>query len=626
MDTQNQQPTSNELQEQLHALTKENLQLRDKHERIFIKVGYLESRLGHLASSNTDLSCRLVQSEEGKLKISKELVEEKLQTNKMRETFEEETFELKNKILNQAGVITELEMERDKLFREIQSAEARLKAGEKSGLDLTEEHAALRKNYLALAEAHDKELAQSGELSAELLALARAQDALHRQLAEQQQSVEATTQGLHGELDRVRALISRMSHNRVKLEDLAALDKEQKTMEKTLLGNQDEIKDMLEKMKNSYEEQQKKLEEKVLAMGKEQQENKRAIRNSQQKLSEQSSALMCSHSQVKEMEDENSKLQLQVKELNEEYRARLVCYLKDLAEYIDGLGEGKSPSEASKMRAFVDSMLQDVCSSHRVREEQLASAARSYKKRLQKMTTAHHALLIAYRVQREQILAKPESGLDPGPPEAHFSPEPTELRDETEKDLQPLRQDKARQEAPLQAAPEQVAQKKKPSKMEEMREESWSDVRKQLKQITDSTLVGLEKERALLITRATAAEAQVSELRDYIDNHLGRYKEEISRLCSTHGKQEAGRSQKCVSRAGGAGGAGGGLDGPAVIGTDKPCVEECTGKGFMGTQGKERESGNEEEKVTMRRRNAEAVGEESGVMVRVVQNDEKQMW
>lgn len=33
----------------------------------------------------------------------------------------------------------------------------------------------------------------------------------------------------------------------------------------------------------------------------------------------------------------------------------------------------------------------------------------------------------------------------------------------------------------------------------------------------------------------------------------------------------------------------GGLDGPVVIGTDKPCVEECTGKGFMGTQGKERE-------------------------------------
>lgn len=108
-------------------------------------------------------------------------------------------------------------MERDKLFRELQSTEARLKVGEKRGQDLTEEYATLKKSYRALAEAHDKELAQSGELSAELLALAQAQDALRRQLEEQQQNVKITTQGLHSELDRVRDLISSMSHNRVKV-------------------------------------------------------------------------------------------------------------------------------------------------------------------------------------------------------------------------------------------------------------------------------------------------------------------------------------------------------------------------------------------------------------------------
>ncbi|KAF3704521.1 Coiled-coil domain-containing protein 78 xCCDC78 [Channa argus] len=511
MNNQEQQPTSNELQEQFQVVTKENLQLRDKNEQLFTKVGYLESRLGHLASSNTDLSYRLVQSEEEKLKISKELVEEKIQSNKMREQFEEEMFELKNKILNQDSVITELEMERDKLFRDLQSAEAHLKVGEKGGHDLTEEYATLKKKHLALAEAHEKEVAQSEELSAELLALAQAQDALRRQLEEQQLSVKTTTQGLHGELHRVRALISRMSHTRVKL-----------------LENQDEIKDKLEKMKNSYEEQQKKLEERVLclvsrvAMGKEHQENKRIIHNNQQKLSEQSA------NQVKEVEAENSKLQLKVKELNEEFRARLVCYLQDLAvssnrhealtEYIDGFGQGKGRSEGTKMRVFVDNMLQDVRSSYRVREEQLASAARSYKKRLQRVTQTHHALLIAYssclnanptadnsfnnqvingavtiyndiRVQREQILAKPESGLDAGTPEAHFNLEPSELRYEAERELQHLRQDKARLEGQLQVTQQQL---------------------------------GLEKERVLLITRVTVAEAQVLELQDYIDNHLGR--------------------------------------------------------------------------------------------------------
>ncbi|KAF3853473.1 hypothetical protein F7725_014161, partial [Dissostichus mawsoni] len=152
MDKQDHQLSSNE---QLQALTEENQQLRE-NERLFTKVGYLECRLGYLASSNTDLSCRLIQSEEDKLKISKELVDEKMQTNKMRE------------------------------------------------------------HYLALADAHDKEQNQGEKLSAELLALAQAQDALRLQLEEQQQSVETSTRGLHCELDRVRALISSMSHNRVK--------------------------------------------------------------------------------------------------------------------------------------------------------------------------------------------------------------------------------------------------------------------------------------------------------------------------------------------------------------------------------------------------------------------------
>ena len=120
-------------------------------------------------------------------------------------------------IVNQDSAIPELEMERDKLSRELQSAEARLKLQEKSVQGLTEENDALKRNYLVLAEARDKEQSRSAELSAELLALAQSQDALRRQLEEQQQSVRTTTQGFHGELDRVRALISRMPCDRVKV-------------------------------------------------------------------------------------------------------------------------------------------------------------------------------------------------------------------------------------------------------------------------------------------------------------------------------------------------------------------------------------------------------------------------
>lgn len=108
-------------------------------------------------------------------------------------------------------------MERGKLFTKLQSAKARLEVGEERSQDLTEGYATMKKNYLTLSEAHSEAVAQTEELSAELLTLAKAQDALRRQLEEQQQTVQTSTQGLHGELDRVRAVISRMSRNRLKV-------------------------------------------------------------------------------------------------------------------------------------------------------------------------------------------------------------------------------------------------------------------------------------------------------------------------------------------------------------------------------------------------------------------------
>jgi len=108
-------------------------------------------------------------------------------------------------------------MQRDNLSRELQSAEALLKMGEKSGRELSEEHGALKNNYRSLAEAHGEELAQSGRLSAELLALARAQDDLRRRLEEQQRSVRTSSRDLHRELDRVKLFISRVAHSGVKV-------------------------------------------------------------------------------------------------------------------------------------------------------------------------------------------------------------------------------------------------------------------------------------------------------------------------------------------------------------------------------------------------------------------------
>ncbi|RXN01677.1 Coiled-coil domain-containing protein 78 [Acipenser ruthenus] len=554
---------NNELKDQIRRLTNENVQLRDKNERLFGKLGELQGKLGQLAGSKTDLSSKLVFSEEEKLKISKDLIDLQIQTNKMREQYEAENFELKNKILLLENHMLELEMERDKLARDREMVRGRVQAVEKNHKELADEYIVLKSNYLALSKEHDDEVMKNDELSFELLSLAKAQDILLKQQESQEQSRAAYTETAE-ELARVRALVSRLSSRRIKPEELMASEPERRKLERSLLGNQDEIKDELEKMKKNYEGQQHRLEDKVVNMGKELQENRRAIRNTQHKLAQQSAALLSSQSQIKEVEAENSGLQLQLKELNEEYRARLLRYLQDIAEYVDGsvgAGAGRPPLERSQMKSFVDNMLKDVKASYKTREEQLASAARGYKKRLQHLLRTHESLLIAYRMQREQILALEEHSLDPGPPESHFSVPDNDLQEEKSRELQRLREDKARLETQLREACEQfseltfdlnVFQQQVPASHStqvsfqagpggKVTEDAWAHIRKQLREFTHSTQEDLERERAQLITRATVAEEQVLELQDYVDKHLARYKQEVVRLRKLLGT-ETGRA------------------------------------------------------------------------------------
>lgn len=73
-------------------------------------------------------------------------------------------------------------------------------------------------------------------------------------------------------------------------------------------------------------------------------------------------------------------------------------YLKD---YMDSkssnvMGPSKAPADRAPMKRFVDSMLKDIRASYKSREEQLAKAARGYKKRMKNLVKKHENLLIAY--------------------------------------------------------------------------------------------------------------------------------------------------------------------------------------------------------------------------------------
>nr|XP_030140794.3 coiled-coil domain-containing protein 78 [Taeniopygia guttata] len=507
----------------------EEVQLEDTKQEMQ-QPGDPQEEMDKLPGPRTDFPARMVLSEEEKLKISRDLVDLQIETNKMKERYETENFQLKTQMQALEGRLRELERGRAGLRQERDSLRERLRALESSRQQLGQEFIILKSNYLALGRELDKEVLRNEELTQELLSLAK--ESSHPPgLAHQ------SSPGLGGG----RAAGHPRSARRGKPEDAAASEHEQQELERNLLGNQDHIKVELEKLKKRHDEQQQKLEERVLALGKELQEAKGAVGDSQHRLAQQSAVLLTSQGQLQEVEAENSRLQLQLKELNEEYRSRLAQNIRDLANYMDSkpssvTGHSRAPAGHAAMKDFVDSMLGDIRASYRSREEQLARAARGYKKRMKDLAKKHENLLIAYGLQREQIRALGSSAMDCGPAELHLAITDPELLTNSSRELNRLRQQKAKLEMQLQELQQKSLKGASafPAPPEQqLEEEGWAEVRKKLREFTLNTQEDLEQQRSQLLTRAVAAEEQVSELQGYIDQHLARYKQELLRLRNT---------------------------------------------------------------------------------------------
>ncbi|NXT96747.1 CCD78 protein, partial [Anhinga rufa] len=133
------------------------VQLQDRNERLY-GLRDLQERTGKLAASKIDLSARMVFSEEDKLKISKDLVDLQIETNKMKEQYETENFELKNMILALENRVLELELCSEKVTGERDALRERLHALESSRKELADEYIILKSNYLALGKELDQEV------------------------------------------------------------------------------------------------------------------------------------------------------------------------------------------------------------------------------------------------------------------------------------------------------------------------------------------------------------------------------------------------------------------------------------------------------------------------------------
>ncbi|NXB13476.1 CCD78 protein, partial [Rhagologus leucostigma] len=163
------------------------VQLEDRNEGMH-QLGEPQEEMGKLPGSKTDFSAGMVLSEEEKLKISKDLVDLQIETNKMKERYETENFELKNTLRALESRVQELELCSARVTGERDSLRERLRALESSRQQLAEEFIILKSNYLALGKELEQEVTRNEELTRELLSLAK--DSTHPAGSAQQSSPE----------------------------------------------------------------------------------------------------------------------------------------------------------------------------------------------------------------------------------------------------------------------------------------------------------------------------------------------------------------------------------------------------------------------------------------------------
>ncbi|XP_070423238.1 coiled-coil domain-containing protein 78 isoform X10 [Equus przewalskii] len=352
-------------------------------------------------------------------------------------------------------------------------------------------------------------------------------DAEHRQVPAQELGCKANGQG-------------QSDRRRLQAQPQDSLTPEK---ERQKLGNSRSVQPPSpgEKVKQALEQhkaQQQALETRVAALGQQLQGAREEARTAGQRLAAQAVVLSTCQGQLRQAEAENARLQLQLKKLNEEYAIRLQRCARAVAEYANDAGQAPT---AAALRTFLDTTLEDIRAAHHSREQQLARAAHAYRKRLADLSRRHEELLAAHSVL--QALADPDRA--PGTPKATF--------DAATSNLEPLPlhlitqlghpwEDQAR----LEMQPRKLQAQKGPgeasqgstSEPQDLEAASWAQIRQKLQDFSRGTQAKLERERAQLLVRATMAEEQLSELQEYVDQHLGRYKQEILRLRKLVGRED----------------------------------------------------------------------------------------
>nr|XP_054765250.1 coiled-coil domain-containing protein 78-like [Lytechinus pictus] len=505
------EPARDDVTEDQAKLARDNLKLKEENDYLRRRLDQIQSRFGDIASAKTDLSSRLIGSEEEKLKLSKMLVDKRIENNKLKERGAQENFELRNKVLALENRMIQAESERDRLLRDYRQIRGHFDEIDKERQDVGDRYVYLNADYKALAKKYESEVARNQELGLELLNLLNAEVTLLKQRDNLGLAGQAARNGGSDDLSRVRDIALGLSAERQKV---AATDNDRHDLKKQLFGNHDRFRGEIDQMKSHYDKEQDKLQGVISQLNQDVQNMRQADRETHRKLTEAEVELLVLRSKSKELQSANSKLQLQTKEKNEEVRARLVKYLQDIADHIDKSQRSSGRDTGDGLNGQIAAMVKDLKQTYRTRESQLSDAAREYKRTADAVAKKHQQLIVEYRLLKQQLKEKNLPGMDMGPDEDQLTLDSEEVESINRRELTKVMKQLRETETELNKI------KREGSVLKNII-------------ICISILIlqnELEAERANLLANNSVLEEQLNECQDYIQTHMARYKDEIRRL------------------------------------------------------------------------------------------------
>lgn len=567
--------SKSELQDQLMKLTGDNTQLRERNDRLFQRLEQSQDKMSSVSKSKSELSSKLVASEEEKLRVSKSMIELQLQNNRLQEEFEAENFDLKNKILTLENQLVEFELEKNKFARNHDISAEQARQLNANRIKIQEDFASLKKK----SQDQEKELKSQRQLNndmrVELSKLIETEAALldlrdnierrrkvhddaGRELEEARKvlrdanfPIENTEKFVNGK-DLQTGVIEQLRARREEIHR-QTLNRQKSILRSSRKGelkiNEDKMtSEALLRVRKVFDEQTADLENKLAELKSQLSFAYLGIQNMTMKHAKEDTNIEKLKEEHLSFKNENTRLQNLLKEANEDYRKKLWKYIQDISNFVDNTNKVNKSKQKyqnkeefeNSMKIETDKMFQEIKTAFRKREEQLTKAAHNFKKQSKRIAIKQELLLIHYRNQRDQLILASE--MQQNLPIFQIGPEPFKLildendlasQNKVELDKLRVQVDKYRDELQYKNVElEKINDKNKflPTRKLSASSTYSSLSLKKISSLDSKEIASIERERADLITKVNVAEQRAVEQQEYIDSHLKKYKEEIVRL------------------------------------------------------------------------------------------------